>query len=97
MSGLNMSQNYPGAALIDPEEKWRIEAHTKEKDGKTDRETSLLKLDLPNGKKWNGTIQDFMAIETYAANALSQLRRHCPADGHDEVKELEELLGHFKS
>lgn len=59
-------------------------------------------IDIRHGdNRWQGTIQDFMAIKNYTVNALAKLEdaewdTDEPRSYAEEIAELKQLLSHFK-
>lgn len=92
--GVNI--DVPKGSMKCKDEDWSISANTKEDNG-TERELAQICIHFPDGVRWIGSIQDLRAIEHYAKNVFnSVIESQSPIIWQDEIKELGELLSHFK-
>lgn len=86
----------------DQKEDWQLQISTSDKG--EDRELSQIKITMPDGKIWKGTIQCFMSIFQIADNALKILKEDqqigfTDAEDQEEIDqcviEIENLLSHL--
>lgn len=99
----------PGTVQVScQQENWNLLVQCQE-DFDKDCELAEITIKLHNGTTWKGTIQDFAAVQQYAANALAQLRdfathmepfpntKGAYIEGINESQqEIETLLSHFR-
>jgi hypothetical protein len=84
-------------AIGSPDEGWSVLGNgVQEGDGK-----ELCTISITFGKKvWQGTIQDFFAIQAITENSLKEFYLSVGSDVHENlgeiITELESLLSHFK-
>ncbi len=81
--------------LSDPKEGWTIEVSQQSEE----KEVSTITITFGD-KNWQGSIQDFFAIQVIAKNALFEMKV-LTVSGNDVTaiqskEELESLLSHFK-
>lgn len=100
---LKIIQTDECSMIVNNKEKWSLAAYTHVINAPNQLlESANLNVLFKDGG-WSGTIQDFMAIKTYADNALKAFEyyeeianedeRNCYLD---EIAELRQLLSHFK-
>ena len=77
-------------------EGWSFNCDSLEVDRTTVRENALLYFQIGPEVKWQGTIQDFMAIKNIAQNALERICSDPDEPVEDVITELNQLLSHFK-
>lgn len=88
----NVSENYSiSVSCLDEKDK--------------DRELAEITIIMPDGSKWTGTIQCFMAIRAFAGNALEEVAdweraqinefNESSEKTYETIEELRSLLSHF--
>ncbi len=85
----NNKIQYSGMVIRDPAENWLIDVTSSDKNG--DFELTEIKIKLPTGKTWAGTIQDFMAIFNIVQNAFNAIEYDL------DLKECKAELEHILS
>lgn len=86
------SNNQQAAVIRNRNENYVISVDTMESGNSTSREQSLIAMSLPNGKKWSGTIQDFVSIKETAESILFFLEHES-----DPFKDNEEMKNNLKA
>lgn len=67
----NMIHGHNGALIMSARENWTVFVNCLEKDGKTNRGMDLIRIQLPIGKTFSGTIQDIRTILAICQNGAN--------------------------
>lgn len=87
--------NSEKAQILNKKENWIIRAETKESDNTTDRELTQITFTLPNGLKWQGTVQDFMAIYAHCLSTLEYIEGTETTEGDQLDTSIKAIVAQF--